>query len=512
MVDGHGEPIVLDPKTRLTIDGLADVAGGRAVSLSPLADERLAAARAVVEETLAADIAAYGLNTGLGDARDRRVSERALLDYQKAIIRLHAGGIGPALPATAVRAAMAVRVNSAIRGGSGIRPRTARMLVDMLNAGVHPVVPAIGSVGASDLMHLAAIALVLIGDGEAEVGGRVLPGREAMAQAGLEPLELAPLEGLALISANSMAAGHGAIVVRRAEQLVATADAVVALSLEAIDGNLSVIDAQVGMAKPVPGQIEALDHLNRLLAGSRLFEEGAASSLQDPLSFRVVPQVHGAAREFVRFARQAVEIELNAMDDNPLVSIAERRLLSNGNFHPMAMALSFDAVRPALTHLGLCSIRRMNHLTGRHLGAVSQFEALTNAMADESPRGLSTYAAAALFAEVRHLAGPATLDIQSLDLEQEDHATAAPNSIAVTERVIDLLQRILAVELDCASSVIDRTQTGQLGRGAEVAHRLVKTAVAASESPTAAAINDRIVELLDRGDFLREVDAAAALS
>lgn len=497
------EPLVLDPERALLVEAVREVADGRLVELSSQALSRVRAARTVVEQSLQSGVAAYGLNAGLGHARDESVSARQLSDVQVGIVLSHASGVGPPLPAAQVRAAMLARLNSAVRGGSALRELTTVMLAQMLNSRIHPVVPAIGSVGASDLMHLAAVASVAIGHGEAELDGTVMSGAEALAAAGLVPLTLEAGEGLALVSANSVSTGGASLAVGWAQQLMEGADIVAALSLEAIDANLSVIDPAVGEAKPVAGQQEVIAHLRSLLAGSRLFEPGRAGSLQDPLSFRVVPQVHGAVRELVRAARNAVEIELNAMDDNPLVSISQRRLISNGNFHPMAMALSFDALRPGLAHVGLCSIRRMNHLDKALFGEARSFEEAMVAAAHGERSGLSSYAAAALWAELRQLAGPATLDIQSLDLEQEDHATAAPLSVSATEHALSLLEQILAIELDCASCLLGRRPSpAVLGSGTEAAFALATKAVGA-HARSAARVNDTMAELLRSGALQR---------
>lgn len=506
--EGVPTAVVIDPFTDLSVDGLLRVAAGAPVELSEGACERLRGARDVVEETLAAGVAAYGLNGGLGHARDERLPAEQLARYQTAIVLGHDGGIGAPLPTEAVRAAMAARLNSAARGGSAISQRTAGMLADLLNAGVHPIVPAIGSVGASDLMHLAAIAAVAIGHGEAELAGQRLGGAEALAAAGLEPLTLEPGEGLALVSANSMAIGCGGLVARRARRVLEVADLVAALSLEAVNGNLSVIEPAVGLAKPVPGQIEVIAHLRRLLAGSRLFEPEQASSLQDALSFRVIPQVHGAVRDLAGATERAVELELNAMDDNPLVWQPEGRLISNGNFHPMALALAFDGLRPGLAHVGLLSIRRMNHLAKVLFGDMADFESFVLGTGEGAGRGIAIYAGAALWAELRHLAGPATLDIESLDLEQEDHATAAPLSVEVTDRCLALLERILAVELDSAVSLIERAPEPRgLGSGTERAYRHVLAAI--EDVPaSAAAVNAALTTLLATGELLGVAEGA----
>jgi len=366
---------------------------------------------------------------------------------------------------------MAVRLNGLVRGGSGASPAVARALVGLLNAGVHPVVPEIGSVGAADLMHMAAIAEVALGRGTAEFGGEVMPGDQALRLAGLTPLALAPKDGLAMISANGVSIGRGALVVARAIEVAEAADVALVLSLEATRGNPSIVDPAVGAAKGVPGQVAAADHIRALLEGSELYRPGAPVSVQDPLSFRVAPQVHGALREYIASTASAVETELNAIDDNPLVSVAEGRMISNGNFHPIVLALTFDALRPALAHAGQISERRMSHLWG----AIFEVEDVLlpdnlARLAQSSTGPLLRYAAATRYTQLRALAQPASLDVPSLDQGVEDHATNAPETVARTDRALDALEDLLAVELLMARTVIDaRGRTGSLGVGGRAA-------------------------------------------
>jgi len=294
-------------------------------------------------------------------------------------------------------------------------------------------------------MHMAAIGQVLIGRGHAEIGGDILPGGEALDRAGLTAIELEPKDGLTIISANGVAIGHAALLVERAERLADAADLVIAASLEATGGNPSVLDEAVLRAKPVPGQLAAGQGIRVFLTGSRLLEPGGPRSVQDPLSFRVAPQVHGAFREFVALLRGAVRLELNAMDDNPLVDAASGRMLSNGNFHPMVLALALDALRPAAAHVGLLADRRMNHLWAAAADVFSD-EAVMARIIDEGG-GMARYSAAALVSELRHAAAPVTLDVGVLDLGVEDHATNAPVAAAMTDRSLDLLRDVLAVEL-----------------------------------------------------------------
>lgn len=465
----------------MSLDELLAVADGARLELTPDAVEAIRDSRSVVESELASGRGVYGLNLGLGHMKNTRLPTEQLVELQKAMLDGHAGAIGPPLPARAVRAAMAARVNGFARGGSGASLACAETYVAMLNARVHPVVPGFGSVGASDLAQLAAIARVAIGGGHAEVGGRTMPAAEALGAAGIAVLEPQPKDGLALMSANAISVALGAINVARAMRTLEVAGIVAAVSVEAISGNVSPFGAEVAAAKGVEGQVRVSGHIRELMAGSDLYQEDPARSIQDPLSFRVVPQVHGAAWELVRDAGRAVQKELNAMTDNPLVSRRERRLISNGNFHPMLLALSFDALRPALAHVGQLSDRRMNHLWRATFAAPEGRPSDANRSvwgSSESRRGTSLrYSAAAAAAALRQTAEPATLDVVPLDLEVEDHATGAPLSVERTASSLARLDDVLAVELLLARDLIGPRGEGTRGAGTRAALEQVEAAL-----------------------------------
>ena len=381
-----------------------------------------------------------------------RVPRETLREYQRGIVVAHDGGVGKPLPAEVVRAAMGVRLNGIARGGSGASPGLALGLAALLNAHVHPVVPTVGSVGASDLMHMAAIAAVLIGEGRAEVDGDVVPGDVALARAGLEPVTLEPKDGLTLVSANGVSIGHAALVVDRARRLARLADLSVALALEATDGNPSTLDPVVLAAKPVPGQVASGTAIRGFLRGSRLLEPGGPGSVQDPLSFRVAPQVHGAFRLFVDLLEDQVALELNAIDDNPLVDPVGGRMLSNGNFHPMALALAADALRPAIAHVGQLADRRLSHVWS---GITAVFlDPDRSAVLLERGGILLRYSAAALTTELRDAAGPVTLDVAPLDSGVEDHATNAPLAVRRTDEALAIAEEVLAIELLVADDML----------------------------------------------------------
>ena len=465
---------------RLTTEGFAAedvgrIAQGATLELAPEVLQRVRASRAVVERALEGGQPVYGLNTGLGSRRDRPVSPEDLDRYQVQMVMDHAGGVGEPLADEDVRAVMAARIAGISRGGSGAHPGALETLVAMLNARVHPVVPSVGSVGASDLMHMAAIAMVVMGRGQARLEDRAMPGGEALARAAIAPHRLRPKDGLALISGNGVSIGLGALAALAAERTAVLADVAGALTLEAIAGNPGPFDEEAARAKPLPGQIAAAAHLRELLSGGDLAGGEPPHSVQDPLSFRVMPQVHGALRDQVAAVRAAVELELNAIDDSPLVLIDQDRLLSTGNFHPMGLALTFESLRVALAHLGMLSERRMNKLVTALYGEAS-FEFGVQRPSGYSVPGFVIYSAAALLSELKQLASPVTLDCPPLDLDVEDHATLAPQAVMLARRGLLVLETILAIEVLVAISALeDKPQLPVLGRGTRPVYDAVRT-------------------------------------
>lgn len=443
----------------LHVRDVSAVARGASIELSGEAVDRIRRSRAIIDEKLRAEEPTYGLNRGLGRNKDRRISNDELTQFSLSMLRAHEGGLGPPLPAEIVRAAMLVRVCGIAQGGSGAGPAMAPTLVAMLNAGVTPVVPSVGSVGAGDLSQMASIGLVAIGEGVAEYRGERLPGTDALRRAGIDPLVLGPKDGLTVMSANGISIGHAALVAGRTQQVVELADKAAALSLEATGGNISVVDAAVGAAKPFEGQIDAGKHIRTLLEGSYL-QSHAFETVQEALSFRVVPQVHGTLREFLRFAVAAVETELNGAADNPLVT-SDGRIVHNGNFEPLVMAVAFDALRVALAHVGQVSERRMGHLWDAIFRS-PDFRAPSRPFYGIKLR----YPAAAQFTDLRHLAAPATLDVPPLDIGVEDHATGAPLTVSKTDTAVGVLEDILIIELLLARDLLrGQEHPVQLGQG-----------------------------------------------
>ena len=452
------------------------------VVLSAEALELVGLSREVVQAAIDSGHRVYGLNTLLGSGRDTAVEQDSILDYQLQVIRYHHSGVGALLDRDEVRALMLARLIGFTRGGSGVRPETARFYAELLNRGVVPAVPRDGSVGSSDLTQLAAVAAVAIGEGQA-LGpeGGLLDGGQALAAAGLEPLALAPGEALALVSANSYSIGAGALELRRIRWLADLADTALALSLEATarydgGGNLSPFSPAVQSAKAVDGQRVSAANVRRLVRGGWLDDPRRQVSVQDALSFRAAPQTHGAFRAQVAALAEALEVELNGRGDNPLADVPSGRMVSGGNFQPMQLALAFEALRLGLAHVGISSERRIAKLyPPQRLIRQLNLEAARagTPLASEGLPGLLWYSAAGLLAELKFLAAPATLGAPTLSADVEDHSTLAPLALQQLERSVEAAAKLLTIEALTASYLLAEAQdtdlreavTRQLGAG-----------------------------------------------
>ena len=475
---------------------------GARVEIAPEVQAVVAASREVIEAALAAGTPVYGLNTGLGPRRNERVAATLLADYQRHIVLSHAGAVGRPLDDGDTRAVMFARLVGLTRGGSGVSPEVLGAVTDLLNANVHPVIPEIGSVGASDIGALAAVASVLIGHGRARYQGVEMSGADALLAAGLLPAVLAPKDALALISANAVSIGVGAGAALRAVAAARLADLAGALTLEAMGGNLSPFDPEVQEAKPFPGQRGAAASVRAALRDSYLHCPDRTMSVQDPLSIRTIPQVHGAFREQVDRALHAVTVELNGRGDNPLVSSETGRTLSNGNFHPMVMALAFDSLRIGAAHVGSISERRISRLARRYDGEETAEQRVLTGVVPRLPMTL-THSAATLSSQLRNLAGPATLSLPPVGHGVEDHGTLAPLTVAQTLRSLEKLELLFSIEiLFAAACVAAMPQPPRLGAGTRPVYEAAVTVLEdVLRSPTAAQFVERLrIGLADHVD------------
>jgi histidine ammonia-lyase len=437
---------------------LADVAAGArgpaTVSLAPAAVARMEASRAVVERLAEGDEAVYGVNTGVGLLADTRIPRADLDRLQRNVVRSHAAGVGEPLPREDVRAMMLIRANVLARGLSGIRPLVAVRLCELLNRGVTPLVPSQGSVGASgDLAPLAHIALVLIGEGEAEYEGAVLDGAEALRRAAIAPLDLHPKEGISLINGTQATLAAGCLELAAAGVLAVSADTACALTLDALRGTPRAFDPRIHAARPHPGQQASAARLRRLLESSEIRQSHiTCRRVQDAYSLRCAPQVHGAVSDAVAAARATFEIELNSATDNPLVFGEE--ILSGGNFHGQPVAFHLDFLAIALAALSGISERRIDRLVNPALNEhLPPFLASHPGL--ESGLMMAQVTAAALVGENRVLAHPATPGSITTSGNQEDFVSMGMAAALKLRRVVRNTRSVLAIEALCACRALD---------------------------------------------------------
>jgi histidine ammonia-lyase len=440
------------------------------VGLSPRAVTRVEAARAVVDDKAAGDEAVYGINTGFGALAETRIPREALGALQLNLLRSHAAGVGDMLPVRAVRASMALRANVLAKGYSGIRRSTLELLIDLINRRVHPRVPSRGSVGASgDLAPLAHLSLVLIGEGEATVGDdrTVLPGRDALRRAGLEPATLMPKEGLALINGTQPSTAVAALALLGSERLARAADLAAALSIDALRGSARPFDARIHAARPHPGQQLSAANISTLLAGSAINQSHEhCGRVQDAYSLRCAAQTHGAARDALAFARATLTTEMNGATDNPMVFAVDGEIVSGGNFHGAPVAIAADLLVIALAQLVNISERRSDRLVDPSLSDLPAF--LTPDSGLHSGYMLAQVTAAALASEIKTLAHPASVDTIPTSANREDHVSMSMGAALKAERALELATRVVAVEILCACQAIDLlaplTTSAALGR------------------------------------------------
>jgi histidine ammonia-lyase len=447
-------PLQLDG-ARLTIADVCAVARGRVdVHLSPGAIARMEASRSLIDTLAAGEDPIYAVNTGVGLLADVRVSREDLDLLQRNVIRSHSTGVGDPLPREVVRAMMLIRANVLAIGHSGIRPLVAARLCDLLNRGVTPVVPSQGSVGASgDLAPLAHMALILIGEGEAEWKGELLPGGDALRRAGIQPIELHPKEGISLINGTQAMLAIGCLELDAAETLADTADVVCSLTLDSLRGTPRAFDSRIHAARPHAGQLESARRLRELLEGSEIRRSHiTCRRVQDAYSLRCAPQVHGAVRDALTEAARVFAIELNSATDNPLVFDSE--ILSGGNFHGEPLAFQLDFLAIALSALAGISERRIDRLVNpslnEHLPAF-----LAGHPGLESGLMMAQVTAASLVAENRVLGHPASTGSITTSGNKEDFVSMGMTSATKFQRIVKNTRNVLAIEALAAARALD---------------------------------------------------------
>jgi histidine ammonia-lyase len=479
MIRGAMRHVLLDGDT-LKLEEVQAIARAEArVELAPSARERVRAARALVELLLEDDAPHYGINTGFGTLAEVRIDRADLTRLQRNLILSHAAGVGAPLPLPQARALVLLRANVLAKGMSGIREQTLDLLVEMLNRGCIPRVPERGSVGASgDLAPLAHLALVLIGEGEAWLDGELLPGRTALARVGLGPVELGPKEGLALVNGTQAMTAVGTLALLRAESLATTADLAGAMTVEALLGSHRPFTDAMHRARGQLGQQVVAAHLRDLLADSPLnasHQGPGCHKVQDPYSLRCMPQVHGAARDGLGFARGVLEREVNAATDNPLIFAEEREIVSGGNFHGQPVALALDVLAIAVSHLATISERRVEQLVNPSLSGLPPFLAPRHGL--NSGFMIAQVTSAALVSENKVLCHPASVDSIPSSAGREDHVSMGMTAALKARQVVENVRTCLAIELLVAAQALDLRAPLRPARRVAEAHDRIRAAV-----------------------------------
>lgn len=456
------------------IEDIAEVAReARKVEIGADVIARLEKARTVLDQAAASGQQIYGLNTGLGANLGTAVEGDASA-FQRQLLEGRSGAVGEALPVEAVRATMIARAAMLSTGGSGLSPAVFVALVDALNAGVHPVMPSLGSVGAGDLVLMTTLARMLTGEGEADYQGRRMPAAKALTMARLAPVGLAPKDGLSLINASAVSVGAGALAVTDALCALAQQQQAGALTMEGLAANRTILDPRLHMARPAAGQQEAAKALHDLLARD---EAPAPTTIQDPLSIRCMPSIHGALIDAVGQARQAVEIELNAAADNPLVLGDDDLVLSTGNFHTAALSLAFETLGLAIAQCAAASAARFIQLTGSGRNGLPKYlSPIGGASAGFVPLQKTV---TSVLAAIRHKANPVMLDFLPVSEGVEDHATQTPLAVSKCAAMIALWRRLIAFELMAAAQAVDLREGLELAPRTAAVHGAIRALVPA---------------------------------
>ncbi|NGQ93944.1 aromatic amino acid lyase [Brevibacillus sp. SYP-B805] len=494
------------------------------VALSPQARERVQKSRRQVERWLTAERKViYGITTGLGKLKDYVVAERDQANFQQNILYSHAVGLGPCFPDDVVRLAMLLRANVLSRGHSGVRPELIERILMFLNKGIIPLIPQIGSLGVGDLQPMAHLGLCLVGapEGEARYQGEAGSAVQQLQKAGISPVPfpLAAREALALMSGSTMVLANAIYACHKAKQLSQLADIALALNLEAMRGEINAFDERIQNARGIPAQIETARQVRALLEGSGWVTDAGRSRLgetkprvQDAVSFRSSPQVHGAVKDVLHYVETVISREINASTDNPLLFSGESgyESLSGGNFHGAILGYALDFLGIVLTDLAVLSERR----SARLLDPTASYGLPANLVGGliglNTGFALVQANAIALVGEMRTLAAPASIGSIPAKSNQEDHNSMAMGAVRKTMQILEHLQKVLAIELLCAAQAIDLIKDKMsglpLGKGTALVYQLIRKSVPPMwEDSYVKADLEKMIRLVEDDTILREV-------
>lgn len=443
------------------------------IELTKEAIEKIKESRAIVDEFVEEGKVIYGITTGFGLFSNVLISKEDTKTLQRNLIVSDCCGVGNPYPEEIVRASMMLRINALAKGFSGIRLSTLNVLIEMLNKGVHPIIPEKGSVGASgDLCPLAHMVLVMLGEGEAYYEGEMMPGAEAMKKAGIVTVELVSKEGLALINGTCVLTAVGALTAYDAKMITKLADISAAMTVEALSGIIDAYDPRIHEVRPHEGQIKCAQNMLKLLRESKSTSRQGEIRIQDAYTLRCIPQIHGASRDAIDYIIKKVSIELNAATDNPLIFADNKDVISGGNFHGQPMALIFDFLGIAVAELANVCERRIERLVNPSLSGLPAFLVENGGL--NTGFMIPQYVAAALVSENKVLAHPACVDSIPTSANQEDHVSMGSISARQSREILNNVMNVLGIELMTASQAIEFGAKENLAEGTKAAYDKVR--------------------------------------
>ena len=453
----------------LTLEDVVNVARkGYEVSLDPSAVTFIERGADIVREWADSDKVVYGVNTGFGDLASVVISPQNSRILQENLLKSHACGVGPSFPEEIVRAIMLLRVNSLIRGFSGISILPITQIINFLNLGISPVIPEQGSVGASgDLCPLSHLGITLLGMGDVTLHGEKMSTMEAMGKTGIEPISLGPKEGLALNNGTAVMTAVGSLALADAINLCKTADVAGALSLEALHGVPYAFDSRTHELRPYLGQRQSASNIRKLIANSEIMGKYKHQRVQDAYSLRCIPQVHGASRDAIDYIKGKLQIEINSVTDNPLIFPSDRIAISGGNFHGQPVALNMDFLGIALSELADISERRVARLIDGKLSGLPPFLVKNSGL--NSGFMIPQYTAAALVSENKVLAHPSSVDSIPTSANQEDHVSMGAYSARKASMILSNVQKVISIELFTATQALEFSKPLKPGDGTSAA-------------------------------------------
>ena len=464
--------------TNITIEDVAFISNARPgevkLEIHPDSMVKMKKSRALIMDIVKKGKPVYGINTGFGALASKQIAEEDLGQLQYNLIRSHCTGVGKPFNREVTRAIMLSRANCLIQGFSGVTPETIELLLEFINQNINPVIPEKGSVGASgDLAPLSHIALALIGEGEVEFNGKVVRSDFAIHQIGREPAVLGPKDGLALINGTSVMLALGCLALVEAKKIVKQADIIACLTLDAVRGTASAFDERISRLKPQPGQVDVSANLLKIISGSEIVHSHKDDGkVQDPYSLRCIPQVHGACRQTLRHTEEVLEIELNSVTDNPLVFVETGDVISGGNFHGEALALTMDYLAMGLSEICNIAERRVEKMMNPSFSDLPAF--LTKNSGLNSGLMIAHVTMAALASENKYLCHPASVDSIPTSTDKEDHVSMGVTSGRKLHEVVANVQYGLAIELLCNTQGLEFLRPLKTSPALEKVHTLVR--------------------------------------